>query len=44
MDENSRLHKTFVQEAATTGRLARTEPNVQNVPIRTPLGREIRNC
>jgi DNA polymerase-1 len=33
-----------MQAAATTGRLASTNPNVQNVPIRTPLGREIRAC
>jgi len=44
VDERSRLHTTFVQAAATTGRLASTNPNVQNVPVRTPLGREIRGC
>ena len=44
VDEDSRLHTTFVQAAATTGRLASTNPNVQNVPVRTPLGREIRGC
>ena len=44
VDEHDRLHTTFVQAAATTGRLASTNPNVQNVPVRTELGREIRGC
>ncbi len=42
--ETGRVHASFNQTVAATGRLSSSDPNLQNIPIRTPLGREVRRA
>lgn len=41
-DGQSKIHTSFNQTVTQTGRISSTEPNLQNIPVRTPLGRELR--
>lgn len=42
IDKDGRIHSSFMQTVASTGRISSTEPNLQNIPVRTAQGREIR--
>lgn len=44
LDANGRVHTTYAQAVAVTGRLASNNPNLQNIPIRTEQGRKIRQA
>lgn len=44
VDENHRVHTSFNQAVAATGRLSSSDPNLQNIPVRTAQGREIRRA
>jgi DNA polymerase-1 len=42
--ETARVHTNYNQTIAATGRLSSTDPNLQNIPVRTPLGRQVRRA
>jgi len=44
LDQNDRLHTRFIQSGSTTGRMASENPNLQNIPVKSELGKAIRHA
>ncbi|MCU1424411.1 MAG: polymerase, partial [Microbacteriaceae bacterium] len=44
VDENSRVHTTYDQTGTSTGRISSNDPNLQNIPVKTSVGRQIRSA
>lgn len=42
ISDDGKIHSTFNQTITTTGRISSTEPNLQNIPVKIELGRELR--
>lgn len=43
-DENNRIHSSFTQTVTQTGRISSVDPNLQNIPVRTEIGRQLRHA